>query len=126
MAPPEGGFQRALTFGAGLGWREARIENKKAGGLSTASPRFLPGGLLGNPAERFGGDECQRQEVIAPEGIGGFPLLTVFVTALERGVEARPFVGVVFPDGGTNSVEADFMRGFVCVWRIWFYSCLSF
>ena len=89
-------------------------------------PFDLPGGLLCNPAERLGGDMRQKQQIVTPEGIGGFPLFAVAVAALERGVEAWSRSGVVLPDGGTDSVGADFMRGFiigsVCIFHIWSFN----
>ena len=74
---------------------------------------ILHRGLLRNPAECLGGDMCQNKQVLLSEGIAGFPLVTILVAALERGVETRAFVGGVFPDSGTKSVDTDFVRGFI-------------
>jgi len=58
-------------------------------------------------------DVGQQQQVFASVGIGRFPFLTVLVAALERGVEARALFGFIFPDRGTDAIDADFVCGFV-------------
>jgi hypothetical protein len=79
--------------------------------------------LLDDPAQSLLGDKAECQEVVATEGIGGFPFLAVTVRPFKRGVVSRSLVGVVFPNGGTNAVKADFMRGFAGVgwWGIVFH-----
>ena len=64
--------------------------------------------LLHYPAERLLGDKSQRQQVVPAKRIGGFPFLAFAIAALERGVKKRSLVGVVFPDGGMNPVQADY------------------
>ena len=87
------------------GWRPVR------------PPAFggLLGGLLGDPRKRFASHVGQQQQVLKSVGIGRFPLFIgrVLVGTLERGVVARAFFGVVFPDRGAQAIDADFVCGFV-------------
>ena len=58
----------------------------------------------------------QNKKVIASKRIAGLPLFAVPVAALERRVVARPLVGIVSPGSGSNSADADFVRGFIGSW----------
>jgi hypothetical protein len=69
--------------------------------------------LLRNEFKGAFGHEGQEEEVLATIGIRRFPFLTVLVTPLERGVEARALLGFVFPHRGPEAIDADFMCGFV-------------
>ena len=55
----------------------------------------------------------QNKKVIASKRIAGLPLFAVPVAALERRVVARAFFGFVFPNRGTDAIDADFVGGFV-------------
>jgi hypothetical protein len=54
---------------------------------------------------------AQQQQVIAPEGIGGFPIVAVFVEAGEGDVVTNASFGVVSPDCGFDKAEPDLVYG---------------
>lgn len=62
----------------------------------------------------------ERQQVIAPERIGGFPGVAVLVDAAQLDVEAGSGISFVFPDCGLDGTEPDFMYWL----RIHFYFLL--
>ena len=64
------------------------------------------------------GHFAQQQEVVATEGLGGLPLVTVLVETAEGGVETHPRFGFVPPDSGFDLAEPDFVDGFgLQVWQ---------
>ena len=69
---------------------------------------------------------AQQQEVVTTERIGGLPLVAVFVEAAEGDVVANATFGVVFPDGGLEMAEPDFIYGFFLrfAYELRFLRCL--
>ena len=65
-----------------------------------------------DPRVRLIGHFRQNQQVVAAEGLGRLPLLTVLVEARKGdGVAGAPF-GIIGPDGSLDGADADFREGF--------------
>ena len=91
----------------------ARGAKKKAGSLATASREGSLAVLGDDPAKRLLRHVGEHQQVLAAVVVGGFPLLALAVTPLERGVETHALLGRVGPDGGANPIHTDFVCGLV-------------
>jgi hypothetical protein len=67
----------------------------------------------------------EQEEVVASKGLGGLPLLAVFVEAGEGGVVTHTRFGFVLPDCGLDMAEPDLMDGSWFVFHTGFNRCLS-
>ena len=70
-------------------------------------------GLGLDPLESPGGHQADHQKVLASEGGGGLPGISLSIGALEGDVVERAFVGVLPPDARAEVTVTDFVHGLV-------------
>ena len=70
--------------------------------------------LLADPRVRLIRHFREQQQVVATEAFGRSPFVFLPVETTEGGVLARPGFCFVFPDGGSDRAESDFMYRFCC------------
>ncbi len=66
-------------------------------------------GLFADPRVRLIRNVGEKQEVIAPEVIGGSPSAFLKIYPGEGGVVTDTLVRLIFPDGGLDATEPDFV-----------------
>ena len=93
-----------------LNLRAANAQARKRGGsLGRGWLRGLR--LLEDPRVRRIRHFRQDEQIVAAKGLGGFPLVALFVEAAERDVVAHASFSVVALDGGFDGAEPDLVGG---------------